>query len=102
MQATLICDRVDPTTRVAYLDTAGLVSDTHPQHMTVWVNDKNPQTIEYSEKIPARTIKLALPADNSSQLTFRFKFPDAISPAELGMNADQRKLAVFMYRMRFE
>ena len=102
MQATLICDRVDPTTRVAYLDTAGLVSDTHPQHMTVWVNDKNPQTIEYSTKSPARTVELALPADDSSQLTFRFEFPDAISPAELGMNGDQRKLAVFMYRMRFE
>ena len=102
MQATLICDRVDRTTRVAYLDTAGLVSDTHPQHMTVWVNDKNPQTIEYSTKSPARTVELALPADNSSQLTFRFEFPDAISPAELGMNGDQRKLAVFMYRMRFE
>lgn len=101
MQATLICDRVDPTTRVAYLDTAGLVSDTHPQHMTVWVNDKNPQTIEYSTKSPARTVELALPADDSSQLTFRFEFPDAISPAELGMNGDQRKLAVFMYRMRF-
>jgi len=101
-QATLTCDRVEPAPTIAYLDTAGLVSDTHSQHMTVWVNDKNPQTIEYSEKIPARTIKLALPADNSSQLTFRFKFPDAISPAELGMNADQRKLAVFMYRMRFE
>ncbi len=100
--ATLTCDRVDPAPTIAYFDTAGLVSETHSQHMLVWVNGKSPQTIEYSVQSPSRTIELPLPADNSPQLTFRFEFPDAISPAELGMNTDGRKLAVFVFRLRFK
>ncbi|MBL0222943.1 MAG: hypothetical protein IPQ17_09490 [Xanthomonadales bacterium] len=100
--ALLTCKRPEPAPTIAYLETAGLVSETHSQRMTVWVNGRNPKTIEYSAQSPAHTVELTLPADNSAQITFQFEFPDAISPAELGMNSDQRKLAVFMYRMRFE
>ncbi len=101
-EATLTCEQGNPASAVAYFYTAGLVTDSHTQRMAISVNDTPSQTIEYTTQTPAHTIAIPLPADNSSQLTFRFAFPDAISPAELGMSTDDRKLAVFMYRLRFE
>lgn len=100
--ATLTCKQGHPASTVAYLDTAGLVSSTHSQRMSVSVNDDGLQTVDYSEQSPSRTIKIPLPAGNTSELIFRFEFPDAISPRELGMNTDERKLAVMMYKLRFE
>jgi hypothetical protein len=100
--ATLTCQRTDTTPRMAYLETAGLVSKTHNQTMIVAVNDELPQTFEYSEASPSRTVAIPLPGGNPSTLTFKFSFPDAISPRELGINVDERKLAVMMYRLKFE
>ncbi|MBL0163553.1 MAG: hypothetical protein IPP82_07900 [Xanthomonadales bacterium] len=100
--ATLTCKLGHPAPTVAYLDTAGLVSSTHSQRMSVSINGEGSQTIDYSEQAPSRTIKIPLPGGNTPELIFRFEFPDAISPHELGMNTDERKLAVMMYKLRFE
>lgn len=100
--ATLTCERGNPASTVVYLETAGLVSDSHTQRMTISVNDGPSQTFEYTTQTPAHTIRLPLPVESSSRLTFQFEFPDAISPAELGMSNDARKLGVFLYRLRFE
>jgi hypothetical protein len=100
--ATLTCERTGALPGTAYLESAGLVSETHNQTMIVAVNNELPQTVEYSETSPTRTVAIPLPQDNSSTLTFRFSFPDAISPRELGVNEDERKLAVMMFRLKFE
>lgn len=100
--ASLTCEQVVPAPTVVYLDAAALVSETHSQRMTVSVNSGIAQTVEFSTQTPARTIEIPLPIGNAPRLVLRFEFPDAASPAELGINADQRKLAVFMYRLRFE
>jgi hypothetical protein len=100
--AMLTCEREGTIPRTAYLESAGLVTDTHRQRMIVSVNDEVPQTIEFSSISPLRTVAIPLPTDNPSLLTFRFSFPDAISPQELAINDDRRKLAVMMYRLRFE
>lgn len=98
--AMLTCEQSEPIATVAYLDAAGLVSDSHSQSMTFSVNGGITKTVEFSTQTPSRRIEIPLPG--APKLTLRFTFPDAISPAELGINADQRKLAVKIYRLRFE
>src|SRR5262249_11771610 len=45
---------------------------------------------------------LALPGSSSGRWEFRFEFPDAISPKELDMSRDARRLAFKIRSLRFE
>lgn len=100
--ATLKCKKPDLAPKVAYINATGLVSSTHSQRMRVSVNGQLPQPVEYSAQMPAWVVEIPLPADASPELVFRFQFPDAISPRELGLNSDERRLAVMVHSVRFE
>ena len=100
--ATLTCKTDGNAAHTAYLETAGLVTESHRQRMTVSVNAGEPQTIEYSALVPSRRVEISLPTDNPAQLDFHFSFPDAASPHELGINNDARTLGVLMFSIKFE
>lgn len=101
-QATFACELMEPYPNSAYVSAAGLVTDAHRQRMIVSINGEPAQTVEFSAGSASSTTRIPLPASAHGRLVFQFNFPDAVSPAELGMNADQRKLAVMIYSIRFE
>jgi hypothetical protein len=101
-QATFACELIEPYPSSVYVSAAGLVTDAHRQRMIVSVNGERAQTVEFSTRSASSTTRIPLPASARGRLVLQFSFPDAISPAELGMNADQRKLAVMIFNIRFE
>jgi hypothetical protein len=70
-----------------------LVSERHSQRMLVSVNggDKHEFVFKTTERA---NVELGVPHDTPREGILKLEFPDAISPRELGINADQRKLAV--------
>ncbi|MFU8832001.1 MAG: sulfatase-like hydrolase/transferase [Wenzhouxiangella sp.] len=68
----------------------------------VRVNDEIVQAWETSRRgwhevrIPARIAEVA------DSLHFDFRFPDAVSPYEMGISGDQRTLGIALYRMKIE
>lgn len=100
--AVLRCKVETALPATAYLNTVGLVTDAHMQRMIVSVNDEPAQTVEYSAQSPSRVVAIPLPHQAASELVFKFTFPDAISPRDLGMSIDSRMLAVKMHSLRFE
>jgi hypothetical protein len=100
--ATLTCEVGESPPTVAYINAAGLVDSTHSQRMLVTVNGGPEQIIHYSDSTPSSIVRIALPGGPAATLVFRFSFPNAISPAELGINRDARKLAVMVRSLRFE
>ncbi|MRW89502.1 hypothetical protein GJ699_05850 [Duganella sp. FT80W] len=70
-----------------------LVNDKHSQRMLVSVNG-GPER-EFVFKSTARAnVELPLPALADGQVELLMRFPDAASPRQLGINADERQLAV--------
>ena len=100
--ASLTCEISDASIHVAHFRTAALVNDSHAQTMIVSVNGGEPIDIEYSSENPSRLVSIPLAVRGSSKLRFTFSFPQAISPLELGINGDDRKLSVKFYDLRFE
>ena len=100
--ATLVCDIPEIPPSHAHLAASALVTADHPQRMLVSVNDGPAEQIDFSAASPSRIVTIRLPASDASVLRFAFSFPDAISPFELGINSDRRKLAVIMHNLRFE
>jgi len=100
--ATLTCNVLDTQPVNAYFGTSALVAETHTQRMSVSINGQPGQVFEYSVDSPSKEVKIVLPPNNGRKLVFRFEFPDAVSPQELGMSTDGRELAVMMHYVRFE
>ena len=100
--ATLTCEISDASIHVAHFGTVALVNDSHAQTMIVSVNGGEPMNIEYSSENPSRLVSIPLAVRGASELRFTFSFPHAISPLELGINGDDRKLSVKFHDLRFE
>ena len=100
--ATLKCKKPAIAPKFAYLNAAGLVSSAHAQGMRVTVNGQPSQLVEYTTQMPAHVARIQLPTDSAPEFVFQFEFPDAISPKKLGLNSDERRLAVMMHSLRFE
>ncbi|MEO7936724.1 MAG: hypothetical protein ABIR27_10745 [Dokdonella sp.] len=100
--ATLTCKTDGNSPHIAYLQSSGLVTESHTQRMIVSVNKGNPQIIEYSTSLPSQQVEISLPSDNPARLDFHFSFPDAVSPKELGMSDDARTLGILMFSIKFE
>lgn len=99
--ATLTCETDGKVPRAAFLQVTGMVTETHRQRMIISVNSGEQKTIEFNAHSPSQRVEIDLPNDNSPKLEFRFSFPDAISPNDLGINSDARTLGVFVYSIRF-
>jgi uncharacterized protein (DUF983 family) len=70
-----------------------LVSDNHAQRLRISVNGK--EQPEFVFKNTARgNVRFVVPVPADNQVDIKMAFPDAISPKEIGMNADTRPLAI--------
>jgi hypothetical protein len=80
-------------TRVARIFAYGFVPGGRRQRLRLTVNHVELPEIEFvlpGEKV----IDLKLPNEAAVNVNLRFEFPDAVSPQELGLSSDPRKLGV--------
>ncbi len=100
--ARLRCKVEGKQPTVAYLSTIGLVTENHPQRMSVSVNGSAPVATDFSAQSPSHIVTIPSPRQVASELVFSFTFPDAISPEALGMSSDERQLAVKVHSLGFD
>ena len=79
----------------------GLVNENHTQRMLVSVNGAPPKEVRFGTD-ELMTVELDLPVKRTDILEFQFAFPDSVSPKELGINADARKLGVSIVSIEFK
>jgi hypothetical protein len=86
-------DMTPRPSRVSFLNTAGYVTGSHPQDLTVKVNGKVVDHHVYKPGDNNHTIDVALPKDGPAEI--KFEIPNAISPSVLvGTNPDKRELGI--------
>jgi hypothetical protein len=73
----------------------------HRQRMLVSINRGPAHEFRYDDP-SLKAIELDLPASDAPGLELHFAFPDAVSPQEMGLNTDDRKLGVKIRSIRFE
>ncbi len=83
------------------LSTQGFAPPGHPQRILVSLNGAAPQEYQYGTGEETRTIEIALPETVAQQVHILFSFPDAISPKELGMGDDTRKIGIGVRSIEF-
>jgi hypothetical protein len=84
------------------IDTIGFVSRDHTQRVSISVNGEKPVDYLYEAGRERRMIELPLSVQASRDIRIGFTFPDAVSPKELGLSADPRKLGISVKSIRFE
>lgn len=74
------------------------------QRMAVDVDGQHVLSVTYDKDHAAREIEIPLPPAALAQQKLRidFHFPDAVSPYELGLSGDKRRLAVKFHQFIFE
>lgn len=70
-----------------------LTSPSHPRQRVI-VHINGSKAAQQLSLQGSQSFSLHLPANHHGKVTISFEFPDAISPAELGMGGDSRKLAI--------
>ncbi len=83
------------------LDTHAFLHKLPSQRLQISVNGGALQTIGYAPDISARQLALPLPT-GARVLTLALTLPDARSPLELGIGADQRQLGVMLHAISFQ
>jgi len=82
--------------------TSAFVYGARQQRVTVSSNATSAtQTVKFMRAGDVQTITLRLPESNSGWLTLDFALPDAISPKEVGMSIDDRRLGLLVRAIRF-
>lgn len=70
-----------------------LVNDAHPQRVFISVDGREKKEFVFKNTARAN-VEFPIPAPSGTQGVIKMEFPDAISPQELGINADSRQLAI--------
>ncbi|MBY0272581.1 MAG: hypothetical protein K2X02_04100 [Alphaproteobacteria bacterium] len=84
---------MDPLpSRISFLNTSGLVTDNHTQDLTVKVNEEVVGSYIYTLNNNNQIIDIPLPKVDRAKI--EFDIPNAISPFNLGINADKRTLGI--------
>ncbi|MBY0273067.1 MAG: hypothetical protein K2X02_06665 [Alphaproteobacteria bacterium] len=98
---TLSLQHMEPRpTSISFLDTRGLVTADYTQDLTVRVNGAEAGHYVYRPG-DNHTIDISLPqVDALAEI--EFEIPKAISPSELGINPDKRKLGISFREVQFQ
>jgi hypothetical protein len=73
------------------------------QHVGIAVNGGTPVRVEFNGDAAPRTVELPLPqVAPGTMLEFVIDTPDAVSPQQLGINADGRRLGVAIRTLAFQ
>lgn len=82
--------------------TGAFISGPHRQRATISSNTSSAaQTAELTRSGDMQTIVLPLEESSSGSLILNFALPDAVSPKELGMSADARRLGLSIRAIHF-
>jgi hypothetical protein len=87
------------------ISTTGYVSLGHPQRLFISINGSKAAVERYDSADPnnvRRVIELQLPRSPGKKLTIKFSVPDAVSPKELGLSPDARKVAINVGFIQFK
>lgn len=86
--------------RVEFTNTVALVTDAHPQRLSVRLNGVNEVKYEYNTMINSQTINIPCASYGfSGDAIISFDMPDAISPTDLGVGEDSRRLGIAFREM---
>jgi hypothetical protein len=81
--------------------TVGFVYAGHSQRAIISINGSKATEERYDVAEP-RVIELPLPSTPGGKLNIKFSLPDAVSPQQLGLNPDQRKIAIRVRSIEFK
>lgn len=79
----------------------GFVNGYNRQRMLVSINGGHSKEILFMTEGEMKSIDIDIPMQKVDTLEFRFVFPDAISPKELRVNDDPRKLGAAITAIEF-
>jgi hypothetical protein len=84
------------------ISTQGFVSGSHAQRVVIAINGGRPSEHHYDAYTPESVIELPVPADSTREIKISWSLPEAVSPKELGLSADDRKLGIGVRSVEFK
>jgi hypothetical protein len=90
---------VPSTVRIA---TSGFVIAGHTQRVLVSVNGSKAVEEHYVPDQTTKVTDVPLPNSPGEELLVTFSLPDAVTPKELGLNSDTRKIAISVRSIEFK
>jgi hypothetical protein len=96
-----LVDMASRPSRISFLNTGGFVTGSHEQELIVKVNGKEIRRYVYSVSNNNQIIDIDLPPQ-LDLATIEFEIPKAISPLDLGISADKRKLGISFGEVKFQ
>ncbi|MBY0272586.1 MAG: hypothetical protein K2X02_04125 [Alphaproteobacteria bacterium] len=84
---------------ISFLNTEGFVTDSHKQDLIVKVNGEEVGRYVYTSNNNNQTIDIPLPKVDQAKI--EFEIPNAVSPSDLGVSTDKRKLGISFSEVQF-
>jgi hypothetical protein len=103
-EATFVCtlpagsDKPPSTVRITAW---AYVYSGHLQEVTVSINGRRATEVHFGPGSDRKVIELPLPNSPGNKLNIEFSLPDAVSPRDLGMSSDSRKIAISVGTIEF-
>jgi hypothetical protein len=103
-EATFVCtlpsgnEKPPSTVRIT---TWGYVYSGHLQEVTISINGRKATEVHFGPGSDGKVVELPLPNSPGNKLSIEFSLPDAVSPRDLGMNSDPRKIAISIGAIEF-
>ncbi|HZD33516.1 MAG TPA: hypothetical protein VE779_17860 [Candidatus Angelobacter sp.] len=91
-------DQIPTTVRIS---TWGFVFAGHTQKVLISINQSDQIERNYVPGTEYQIIDLPLPSDPGGKIIIHFTLPNAVTPKELGWNADTRKIAINVGSIEF-
>jgi hypothetical protein len=83
------------------LSAGGFVSPNTRQRLQISINGANPVEYVYDAAHADQLLELKLPNPGAKSLELKLHLPDAVSPSQLGLGSDQRRLGIFLRSLEF-
>lgn len=103
-EATFVCtlpagnEKPPSTVRIT---TWGYVYSGHLQEVIISINGRKATEVHLGPGNDRKVIELPVPNSPGNKLSIAFSLPDAVSPRDLGMNSDPRKIAISVGTIEF-
>ena len=80
------------------VDASFLITDSYSQSIRVFINEQ----LVFSDVVKGPTKQFVVPLPKGKELTVVFELPDAVTPKELNINEDTRKLGIGLRKLTFQ
>jgi hypothetical protein len=103
-EATFVCTlppRNEKPPSTVRITTWGYVYLGHSQRAIVSMNGSKAAEVHFEPGSDRKVIELPIPSSPDNKLSIEFSLPDAVSPRDLGMNTDPRKIAISVGTIEF-